>query len=1474
MLKVYSPKNEALGFLNDVFDLQITKEIGGMEEMHFYVPVDSPESKMLQLEGYVALEGEQRFVVRELNVHGKDIEVFCVIAVENLYGSCWSTLSRKGITLVDAFEYAVQYTGWKVVNKSSAVTRTRDIYIQNQTVWEILKVLCEVYFVEMSVDTWTRTITLHDKVGTDSGAYFISDTNLLNFRKDTSTHKLITRLIPLGKDGMTISSVNGGKNYIDNNKYSSKLLYGLWVQTAYTNPQQLKDDATQWLEEYAKPFVTYNVDIIDLYRLDDNQNFKFELGDTVTIIDKLTEEKAVQRVVKMVIYPHDPSKNSIELSNKNKSFQDYFRMIQLMNNLASHFIQTNGSSTGTGDVNTDKTPPKGSVGSVQLQEGAVGNVHLSIDSVTTDKIVSNSITSDKIVANSITTEKLHANSITADKIASNSITTNKLQANSITTDKLQANSITADKISANSVTADKIASNSITSDKISANSIATNALQAGSVTADKIASNSITSDKLQANSVTTDKLQANSITTEKLQANSITTDKLQANSITSDKIEANSIKSEHIQSNTITSNHIHAGTVTSEHIQAGSVESDHIKANAIESIHIVAEAITSSHIQTGAITAGSGIIADGAIGNAQISKLDAGKIDAGTIDTSKVTIQGADGHLRLKGNRMQVFQGTGNQAKERVSVGDVNGDGTVYGLRVRGADGQTILLDENGVKSEGITDGAITNSKISEDANIDGAKLNINSVISKINKDGTEVINGTKISVDGTNLEAKLSTITNKQSQDSEKISQAQSQITANTNAIKLKLDEQTYTSDKKDMTSKLEKNTSEISAMKGQIALKVDQSDITNAKSELEGVMDSKINSAKSEIKLTTDGISQKVSSVESTTSTLSGKVDTAQLTADSKAKVFTSTPTTPYSVGDLWVQGTSGDVMRCKTARSSGSYTASDWEKASKYTDDTKANAVDGKLNTLQSEYNTTKSKVTSIETDLSGITSRVSSVETSTSTLEGKVQSQETRLSTAEQKLTNDSITNVVQSSQLIKDINGKISTNTSNISKVEQTANSINSTVSDLSGKYTQIKQTVDSIDLSGKVSFSDLYTSGKTTINGANITTGTLDTNKVNIKGGTTKKIVIANDNYCVYDGTETDVNRKVFMGFRTSTATNVPSVMLGYNGINPYVDGAVVAGGTYTTFSHYPNNSNPEGINSSYGELAFKYGSSLNQFSSLNMYQSGDIDLKAGGSINFRPSLRGRDNASMVVGNSAVTVNVPIQATGAISTSGSLSGSSLTVNNTANLGSISTNKLDVYGNTGLNGTLYVKSTATVGSSLTAGSKIMTTSGSVSAYNDTAMLGYYGWFSTGNNNFYAVKVSNSYLVGTGTGFHVCSGTTSYGMLYAKNVSSTYSVEPTVALCNTRSVFDTINSVNVVDTEEGLRLVESPTRLASEDNTVSAISTKYNEDTEQQEVSIDYTSAISTLWKAVQELKSEVDALKSENKELKELIGKGV
>ena len=55
-----------------------------------------------------------------------------------------------------------------------------------------------------------------------------------------------------------------------------------------------------------------------------------------------------------------------------------------------------------------------------------------------------------------------------------------------------------------------------------------------------------------------------------------------------------------------------------------------------------------------------------------------------------------------------------------------------------------------------------------------------------------------------------------------------------------------------------------------------------------------------------------------------------------DGKMQVFVSQPVPPYNVGDLWVQGPNGDIMRCAVKRSSGSFQDSDWLKASKYTDD----------------------------------------------------------------------------------------------------------------------------------------------------------------------------------------------------------------------------------------------------------------------------------------------------------------------------------------------------------------------------------------------------------------------------------------------------------------------------------------------------------------------------------------------------------
>jgi hypothetical protein len=84
-------------------------------------------------------------------------------------------------------------------------------------------------------------------------------------------------------------------------------------------------------------------------------------------------------------------------------------------------------------------------------------------------------------------------------------------------------------------------------------------------------------------------------------------------------------------------------------------------------------------------------------------------------------------------------------------------------------------------------------------------------------------------------------------------------------------------------------------------------------------------------------DGATWKWQLVQDTDITLAlAAAEKAQDTADHKRRVFVVQPKPPYDIGDLWTQGSNGDLMRCKVARASGSYSVDDWEKASKYTDD----------------------------------------------------------------------------------------------------------------------------------------------------------------------------------------------------------------------------------------------------------------------------------------------------------------------------------------------------------------------------------------------------------------------------------------------------------------------------------------------------------------------------------------------------------
>ncbi|MDM0628691.1 interleukin-like EMT inducer domain-containing protein [Clostridium perfringens] len=202
--------------------------------------------------------------------------------------------------------------------------------------------------------------------------------------------------------------------------------------------------------------------------------------------------------------------------------------------------------------------------------------------------------------------------------------------------------------------------------------------------------------------------------------------------------------------------------------------------------------LTAENIATGAITAGSGIIAEGAIGDAEISSLSVNKLKVGDITTSKHRIVSADGTIEIVGNQILINRNNVN----RVILGEYRkiDSTTDYGLLIRGKDGKTIMLDSDGVHNAGITNGAIDNNKVADNANISGNKLDINSVIREVNNNGTETIKGTKVTVGDRTLDVELFTQNNTITEHSKELSSQKASLTALDNALKFKVDSQTFT--------------------------------------------------------------------------------------------------------------------------------------------------------------------------------------------------------------------------------------------------------------------------------------------------------------------------------------------------------------------------------------------------------------------------------------------------------------------------------------------------------------------------------------------------------------------------------------------------------------------------------------------------------------------------------------------------------
>lgn len=322
-MQIYDDRKKRIGTLTGFKGRAITKTLdSGDKELSFEYPANGAMVDLLKEEYYIRTK-EDEFVLKAVEAGEQCNKYTATLNVEELEGQSFPYgFASQEQTIKACLTFAFEGTGWTV--GTCTVTKRRTIDIEEATTaWGVLQSCLSTYRCECEIDTLQKRINIYAQIGRDRGCYFVEGLNLRKLTATSDTYEFYTRIIPIGKDGITIEWLHG-KEYLENYQYSSKVKTYTWKDERYTNTTSLMEDAEAKLEELSKPYKVYAADVVDLAKA--NPEYKnildFGIGDTVMMVSKHPRTREKQRIVKIVEYPETPEKNTVELSNTTKTFAE------------------------------------------------------------------------------------------------------------------------------------------------------------------------------------------------------------------------------------------------------------------------------------------------------------------------------------------------------------------------------------------------------------------------------------------------------------------------------------------------------------------------------------------------------------------------------------------------------------------------------------------------------------------------------------------------------------------------------------------------------------------------------------------------------------------------------------------------------------------------------------------------------------------------------------------------------------------------------------------------------------------------------------------------------------------------------------------------------------------------------------------------------------------------------------------------
>ena len=210
-----------------------------------------------------------------------------------------------------------------------------DFFSTDKTnLWDVIKTIIEnlgrgEIFHETTIDSNNNivcNIAIVERIGKDNGVRLRLEKNMQSISIERNVSDMITRLWAFGSDDLTVSSVNGGKAYIDSpniEKYGVQ--EGYKDYSDYTSADKLYRNAKWEFDEDNEdridvPQLTISGKLIDLSKLAEyGEAEKLEIGDTVHVFD-IDGTEYVQRVIEYQAYPLEPKESNISIGHIRRDF--------------------------------------------------------------------------------------------------------------------------------------------------------------------------------------------------------------------------------------------------------------------------------------------------------------------------------------------------------------------------------------------------------------------------------------------------------------------------------------------------------------------------------------------------------------------------------------------------------------------------------------------------------------------------------------------------------------------------------------------------------------------------------------------------------------------------------------------------------------------------------------------------------------------------------------------------------------------------------------------------------------------------------------------------------------------------------------------------------------------------------------------------------------------------------------------------